>query len=80
MLGKERVFYIYGGTPADMGCVNLVHSGAEEWKAWREKGIVAGRAQTWFKILRNPVEKGAEVITGMDYGGNPKPVIIIDGR
>ena len=78
ILGKERVFYIYGGTPEDMGCVNLVHSRADEWKGWAEKGVVPARAQTWFKILRNPVEKGVGVIAGMDYGGNPKPVIIID--
>jgi len=78
VLGKERIFYIYGGTPEHIRCANLVHSRPNEWRSWRAKHIISGRPQTWFKLLRNPVEKAVDILTTIDYGGNPNPVVIID--
>ena len=78
VLGHDRIFYLYGGTPDHLRCVNLVHSKPDQWRAWRDKGIVAARAHTWFKLLRNPVEKAVDILAGLDYGGNPSPVVIID--
>ncbi len=50
----------------------------EEWRYWRTRGIVAGVGHTWFDLLRSPLEKAADNLAGQNYGGNPRPVVMID--
>ncbi len=49
-----------------------------DWKYWRSRGVVAGVGHTWFDLLRSPVDKAVDNLTGQDYGGNPQPLVMID--
>jgi len=49
-----------------------------DWKYWRSRGVVPGSGHTWFDLLRSPIDKAVENLTGQDYGGNPQPVVMID--
>jgi len=49
-----------------------------DWKYWRSRGVVAGVGHTWFDLLRSPIDKAVDNLTGQDYGGNPQPVVMID--
>src|SRR5208282_3451492 len=71
----KQVIAIYGA-PKDIASVNFVLSG--DWKYWRDRGGVAALGQTWFDILKNPVDKGANVLVNMPYGDNPEPTVAID--
>ena len=48
--------------------------GAGDWKYWRSRGVVTGVGHTWFDLLRSPLDKAVDNLTGQDYGGNPQPV------
>jgi hypothetical protein len=52
--------------------------GAGDWKYWQARGVVTGVAHTWFDLLRSPLDKAVDNLTGQDYGGNPQPVMMID--
>lgn len=52
--------------------------GAGDWKYWRSRGVVMGTGQTWYDLLRSPLDKAVNILTGPDYGGNPQPVVMID--
>ena len=82
VLGKDHIFaflYLPKGTdPKTLHSANFIHSKPEEWKYWQNKGVIACRGKTWFDLLRNPVSKAIEILTTMDYGGNPEPVVCID--
>ena len=52
--------------------------GAGDWKYWRPRGVVSGLGHTWFDLLRSPLDKAVDSLTGQDYGGNPQPVMMID--
>ena len=52
--------------------------GAGDWKYWRSRGVVTGVGHTWFDLLRSPIDKAVDILTGQDYGGNPQPVMMID--
>jgi len=49
-----------------------------DWKYWQPRGVVSGVGHTWFDLLRSPVEKAVSNLTEQDYGGNPKPVVMVD--
>ena len=51
---------------------------AADWKYWQSRGVVAGVGHTWFDLLRSPLDKAVDNLTGQDYGGNPQPVVMID--
>lgn len=53
-------------------------AGAGDWKYWQPRGVVAAVGHTWYDLLRSPVSKAVESLTGQDYGGNPRPVNMID--
>ena len=82
VLGKYRIFaflYLPKGTdPKTLHSANFINSKPNEWKYWRDKGVIPCRGKTWFDLLRNPVDKAVEILTTMDYGGNPDPVVCID--
>lgn len=66
ILGKKRIFaflYLPKGTdPKTLRSANFVHSKPDEWEYWRNKGVIPSRGKTWFKLLRNPVDKAVENI------------------
>jgi len=82
ILGKDRIFaFLYlpkGSDPKTLRSANLVHSKPDEWKYWVNKCVIPSQGKTWFDLLRNPVDKAVEILTTIDYGSNPKPVICID--
>jgi hypothetical protein len=50
----------------------------EDWQYWRARGVVIGVGHTWYDLLRSPVEKAVDNLVGQNYGGNPRPVVMID--
>jgi hypothetical protein len=50
----------------------------EDWQYWRTRGVVMGVGHTWFDLLRSPIEKAVDNLVGQNYGGNPRPVVMID--
>ncbi len=50
----------------------------KDWKDLKARGVVAAVGHTWFDLLRNPADKAVEILTHLDYGGNPRPVVSID--
>jgi hypothetical protein len=50
----------------------------EDWQYWRTRGVVMGVSHTWFDLLRSPIEKAVDNLVGQNYGGNPRPVVMID--
>jgi hypothetical protein len=37
-----------------------------------------GAGHTWYDLLRSPIEKAVDNLVGQSYGGNPRPVVMID--
>ena len=56
--------------------VGPLHPG--EWKYWQQRGVVAAVGHTWFDLLRSPIDKAVGNLVEQDYGGNPRPVNMID--
>jgi hypothetical protein len=52
--------------------------GAGDWKYWQARGVVSAVGHTWYDLLRSPIDKAVDNLTGQDYGGNPRPVNMID--
>jgi hypothetical protein len=52
--------------------------GVGDWKSWQTKGVVTGVGHTWFDLLRSPVDKAVANLTGQDFGGNPRPMVMVD--
>jgi hypothetical protein len=82
VLGQDRIFaFLYlpkGADPKTIRSANLIHSKPEEWEYWRARGVIPAQGKTWFDLLKNPVEKSVEILTTLNYGGNPNPVVCID--
>jgi hypothetical protein len=51
---------------------------AQDWQYWHARGVVMGVGHTWYDLLRSPIEKAADNLVSQDYGGNPRPVVMID--
>ncbi len=64
-------------SPKQLHSVTLIGP-ADDWKYWQSRGVVAGAGHTWFDLLRSPIDKAVENLTGQNYGGNPHPVVMID--
>lgn len=64
-------------SPKQLHSVTLIGP-ADDWKYWQSRGVVAGWGHTWFDLLRSPIDKAVENLTGQDFGGNPHPVVMID--
>jgi hypothetical protein len=82
VLGKDRIIaFLYLPKDVDKNTLhsaNLIHSKPKEWKYWKDKGIIPCQGKTWHDLLRNPINRAVEVLTTIDYGGNPEPVVCID--
>jgi hypothetical protein len=50
----------------------------EDWQYWRTRGVVMGVGHTWYDLLRSPIDKAVDSLVGQNYGGNPRPVVMID--
>jgi hypothetical protein len=50
----------------------------EDWQYWRTRGVVMGVGHTWYDLLRSPIEKAVDNLVHQNYGGNPRPVVMID--
>lgn len=65
--------------PKQLHSVTLIGpSKPGDWKYWQSRGVVAGLSHTWYDLLRSPIDKAVDILAGQDYGGNPKPVMMID--
>ena len=51
---------------------------AEDWQYWQGRGAVMGVGHTWYDLLRSPIEKAVDNLVSQNYGGNPRPVVMID--
>jgi hypothetical protein len=49
-----------------------------DWKEWRDRGVVLAVGVAWPALLRVPIAKAVDTLVGPAYGGNPKPVVMID--
>jgi hypothetical protein len=82
VLGKDRIFaFLYlpkNIDPNTLHSANLIHSKPQEWKYWNARGVIPCQGKTWHDLLRNPINRAVEVLTTIDYGGNPEPVVCID--
>ncbi len=45
---------------------------------WRNRGVVPAAHQTWFDLLKSPVDKAVDILVNRDFGGSTNPVICID--
>jgi len=61
---KSLTFY----TPARIG----------DREYWRNRGVVPAAHQTWFDLLKSPVDRAVDILMNRDYGGETNPVICID--
>ena len=50
----------------------------EDWQYWRTRGVVMGVGHGWYDLLRSPIEKAVDNLVDDNYGGNPRPVVMID--
>ena len=81
-LDKVIAFTYLGGPKIDLKQLRSVTflepTGAKDWQYWAPRGVVTALGHTWFDLLRNPVDKAADILARSDYGGNPKPAVSID--
>lgn len=75
VLGLDTVIAFYD-EPRDVRSATFVRSG--DWKHWEDRGGVAASGLTWFNVLKNPVEKGADILVNAVDTKNPRPVVNID--
>ena len=77
VLGLNKVIGFYGA-PKHLKSPTFV-LGHKDWQYWERRSGVAAAQQVWFPIMENTtVEQGASILTGIDFHGNPKPVVCID--
>ena len=84
VLGLNKVIaFTYSGAkdfdPKQLHSVTLIGPvNASDWKYWRPRGVVTGIGHGWSDLLRSPIDKAVDNLTGQDFGGNPQPVMMID--
>jgi hypothetical protein len=71
--GLRSVIAYYGeGTPSQ----NFVRGG--NWRDWVPRGGIVSQGVVHHSFLRESVDKASDFLAGLDFGGNPNPVIDID--
>ena len=84
VLGLEKVIaFTYFPTkdfdPKQLRSVTFIGpTKPEDWQYWRTRGVVMGAGHTWYDLLRSPLDKAVDNLVGQNYGGNPRPVVMID--
>jgi hypothetical protein len=84
VLGLDKVIAFTYGPSKDFD-VKELHSatlvgpvGPNDWKKWQPSGVVTGVGHTWFDLLRSPLDKAVSNLAGQDFGGNPRPLAMVD--
>jgi hypothetical protein len=84
VLGLDKVIaFTYSPTkdfdPKQLRSVTFIGpTKPEDWQYWRTRGVVMGVGHTWYDLLRSPIEKAVDNLVHQNYGGNPRPVVMID--
>ena len=84
VLGLDKVIaFTYSPTkdfdPKQLRSVTVIGpTKPEDWQYWRTRGVVMGVGHTWYDLLCSPIEKAVDNLVGQNYGGNPRPVVMID--
>ena len=84
VLGLDKVIaFTYIPTkdfdPKQLRSVTLLGpTNADAWQYWRTRKVVTGVGHTWMDLLRSPIDKAVQNLVSMNYGGNPRPVVMID--
>lgn len=82
IFGKDHIcafLYLPKGTEPDrFKSANFIYSKPDKWNYWQSRGVIPSIGKTWFDLLNNPVDKAVEILTTLEYGGNPNPVVVID--
>jgi len=84
VLGLDKVIaFTYGPAkdfdPKQLRSVTFFGpSKPQDWQYWQARGVVTGVGHTWFDLLRSPLDKAVDNLAGQNYGGNPRPVVMID--
>ncbi|MGB7591676.1 MAG: hypothetical protein WCD04_07665 [Terriglobia bacterium] len=84
VLGLDKVIaFTYSPTkdfdPKQLCSVTVIGpTKPEDWQYWRTRGVVMGVGHTWYDLLRSPIEMAVDNLVGQNYGGNPRPVVMID--
>ena len=84
VLGLDKVIaFTYSPTkgfdPKQLRSVTFIGpTKPEDWQYWRTRGVVMGVGHTWYDLLRLPIDKAVDNLVGQNYGGNPRPVVMID--
>jgi hypothetical protein len=75
--GLDKVIHFYMQYP-ELKCQSFVTSA--DWQSWKNRGCVSTLTKTHQSFLHPPtsVEQAAGILTGLDYKGNPNPVVTID--
>ncbi len=74
-MGLDKVIAFYGA-PKDIASAKFVLDA--NWKYWRGRGGVASRGIAHQQFLQKNVDEAAAVLTNLDLGNNPNPVVTID--
>ncbi|MFC2168148.1 hypothetical protein ACFLRW_04115 [Acidobacteriota bacterium] len=82
VLDKEKMIaftFIGKGDPKELKSLTF-HTPArlDDRKYWKNRGVVPAAHQTWFDLLKSPVDRAVEILMNRDYGGDPNPVVCID--
>jgi len=82
VLGQEKIIaftFVGQHDPKELKSLTF-HTPARvgDFKYWRNRGVVPAAHQTWFDLLKSPVDKAVEILVDRDYGGDPNPVVSID--
>ena len=82
VLGQEQIIaftYIGKHDPKKLKSLTFhTPSNLADRKYWRDRGVVPAVGQTWFDLLKSPVERAVNILLDLNYGGDPDPVVCID--
>ena len=82
VLGQEKIIaftFIGKDDPKELKSLTF-HTPARvgDRKYWKNRGVVPAAHQTWFDLLKSPVDRAVEILMNRDYGGDPNPVVCVD--
>ncbi|MGD2245428.1 MAG: hypothetical protein PVI11_02655 [Candidatus Aminicenantes bacterium] len=82
ILGQERIIaftYIGEYDPKELRSLTFFAPARPGDRTyWRKRGVVPAVGQTWYDLLKSPVDKAVDILINLDYGGDPNPVVCID--
>ena len=82
VLGKENIIaftYLGKKDPKVLKSLTfLAPARAGDREYWRKRGVVPAIGQTWYDLLKSPVDRAVEILMNLNYGGDPNPVVCID--